>query len=98
MRPSLKKSSLAVLFTTALLAGCGGAPQEGSEQQPSQTGEVSSPLYPDCDPAYYCSVPSQYVGCFDGMIMYAWATPDGGYCIERGVCASHGGPTVCPFE
>ncbi|WP_163994870.1 hypothetical protein [Pyxidicoccus caerfyrddinensis] len=98
MRLSLKKSSLAALCATSLLAGCGGAPQESNEPETPRSGQVTAQQYPDCDPAYDCSVPTQYVACLDGMIMFAWATPEGGYCIQRGVCASHGGPTVCPFE
>lgn len=51
-----------------------------------------------CDPAtnadlgpiqYTCQ---QYVPCSDGIIMYAYATPDCRFCIPLNVCAGHDGP------
>ncbi len=99
---SPRRMSLAALGATLLLTACGGAPQEPGAQEPgtesSPAAESTAQLYPECDPAYYCRVPSQYVPCNDGIIMFAWATPEGDYCIERNVCDRHGGGIVCPWE
>ena len=99
---SLGRTPLAALCATLLLAGCGGAPQDtgGQEAAPESppADTVTAQQYPDCDPAYYCRVPSMYVTCWDGVTMFAFSTPDGGYCIERGVCDRHSGPTVCPYD
>jgi hypothetical protein len=99
---SLRRMSLAALGATLLLTACGGAPQEPAAQEPGTesppAAEVTAQRYPECDPAYHCRVPSQYVQCMDGIVMFAWSNPEGGYCIERGVCDRHGGPTVCPYE
>lgn len=91
---SLGSASLAWVCAAALLAGCGGAPQETREPE---AGEVTASQYPDCDPLYYCRIYSPYFTCANGVQMWAFSTPDGGYCIERGVCGS-AGPTVCPYD
>ncbi len=91
----LGSPSLVLVCAAVLLAGCGGAPPEAREPE---AGEVTASQYPDCDPAWYCRVHSPYVYCADGIGMWAFSTPDGGYCIERNVCAGHGGPTVCPYD
>ncbi|MCP3137390.1 hypothetical protein [Pyxidicoccus xibeiensis] len=99
---SFRTTSLAALCATLLLAGCGGAPEDMGAQETvttsPQVDTVTAQQYPDCDPTYYCRVWSMYVPCSDGIIMFAFSTPDGGYCIERNVCAGHGSPTICPYD
>ncbi|MBJ6764332.1 hypothetical protein JGU66_26445 [Myxococcaceae bacterium JPH2] len=67
------------------------------ESAPRDERPVSAQAYPDCDPATDCIVSSQYLRCGDGIIMYAWNTPDG-WCINRDVCSGHGGAIVCPMD
>lgn len=50
-----------------------------------------------CDPSAFCEVTDPHVQCSDGIIMFAWTTPDCRWCINRDVCINHSGPWVCPF-
>jgi hypothetical protein len=52
-----------------------------------------------CDPAYNADLGpieytcQQYVPCSDGLLMYAYATPDCRFCIPLDVCSGHDGPS-----
>ncbi len=90
-------SACIVLSLGLGLLGCtAGAPPPAVDTSTSAlTCEPFDDSY--CDPASYCDVGTQYVQCSDGIIMFAWMTPDCRWCINRDVCDGHGGPTVCPF-
>jgi len=75
---------------------------------PPPTSTATSAICQDfddsyCDPNTSCDLGSvfnhagQYVPCVDGIVMYAYSTPDCRWCIPRDVCASHGGYEVCPL-
>ncbi len=83
------KLLVVVLGAGALLAGCGGAPEEQQDGVVKAQGEA-------CNPDTSCTVSSPYVQCNDGLYMYAHQTDDG-WCIERNVCDRHGGAIICPF-
>jgi hypothetical protein len=76
------------------------APATTAQRSSELTCEPQDDSY--CDPNSYCDLGStaffggQYVACADGLTMFAWATPDCRWCIDRDACAAHSGPTICP--
>jgi len=63
---------------------------------PPQNCAPYDPSY--CDPAYNADLGpieytcQQYVPCSDGILMYAYTTPDCRFCIPLNVCGGHDGP------
>jgi hypothetical protein len=83
--------SFALLIAGSLL-GCldRAAPEE-------PVGEASSAILCEpfdesyCDPAFYTEVGQSLFACPDGVVMFAFTTPDCRWCIEKNVCGGHGG-------
>ena len=109
LRPSVFVEAMKLMAATALVLGIGVLGCAGDAPASSvatSTSALTCEPFDDsnCDPVADCDLgpttfhDGQYVTCLDGIIMFAWATPDCRWCINRDVCNGHGGPTVCPFE
>jgi hypothetical protein len=94
---AMKPSICVALSLGIVLLGCAAdaPPAVVATSSNALTCEPFDESY--CDPAYDCDVGAQYVQCNDGVVMFAWMTPDCRWCIHRDVCDGHGGPTACPF-
>lgn len=100
------------ILVGAALAACTDAPQTATQSDdiygPCNV-RASRPAVCEaynegyCDPATSVDLGpiewtcQQYVPCPDGLIMYAYATPDCRYCIPANVCDGHGGGST-PIE
>jgi len=90
------------LATAAGLVGGVAEPPASRASGTDPTAEATSALVCEpfddshCDPAVNCEVSSGLVPCSDGVIMFAWQTPDCRFCINRDVCDGHGGLIICP--
>jgi hypothetical protein len=110
-RARMKHFQGVVLGLAAVLAGCAVAPSSSESTEalygpcipisPPPSCAAYDPAY--CDPAYNADLGpieytcQQYVPCADGILMYAYATPDCRFCIPYNVCDNHGGPSF-PIE